>query len=101
MRLSSIQKNVLFVLFAIEQRNGKGTYVKCAALNSILNNSRTNPIIPNNFRVSCHTLVENGLLISNREGNLELLFALSDDGRLIANKIHIEREIDFRNERVA
>lgn len=98
MRLSSIQKTVLFVLFAIEQRMGQQTYVESPALNSMINNNRDHAVLPNNFRVSCHKLKNNGLLVSERAENLVIKFALSDAGRLIAKKLCIEKEIEWQKE---
>lgn len=98
MRLSSIQKTVLFVLFAIEQRMGQQTYVESPALNSMINNNRDHAVLPNNFRVSCHKLKNNGLLLSERAENLVIKFALSDAGRLIAKKLCIEKEIEWQKE---
>lgn len=95
MRLSSIQKTVLFVLLAIEDRMGRPTYVESPALNSMINNDRDHAVLPNNFRVSCHTLKNNGLLVSERAENLVIKFALSDTGRLIAKKLYIEKEIEW------
>lgn len=95
MRLSSIQKTVLFVLFAIEQRRGQQTYVESPALNSMINNNRDHAVLPNNFRVSCHKLKNNGLLVSERAENLVIKFALSDAGRLIARKLYLEKEIEW------
>lgn len=98
MRLSSIQKTVLFVLLAIEQRMGQQTYVESPALNSMINNNRDHAVLPNNFRVSCHKLKNNGLLVSERAENLVIKFALSDTGRLIARKLYLEKEIEWQKE---
>lgn len=95
MRLSSIQKTVLFVLLAIENRTGRRIYVEAADLNGMINKNRDHAVLPNNFRVSCHTLKNNGLLISERAEDLAIKFALTDMGRLMARKISIEQEIEW------
>ena len=95
MRLSSIQKTVLFVLLAIEKRTGKQTYVESVELNSMINKNRDHAVLPNNFRVSCHTLKDNGLLLSERTEELAIRFALTELGRLMARKISIELEIEW------
>ncbi len=95
MRLSSIQKTVLFVLLAIENRMGEQTYVESAELNGIINKNRDHAVLPNNFRVSCHTLKNNGLLCFERADDLAIKFALTELGRLVAKKISIELEIEW------
>ena len=61
MRVSAIQKDLLFVLFAIEARGAAGP-VPGVRLLKMINASRSAEVFPANFRASCHTLVDHGLL---------------------------------------
>lgn len=89
MRLSSTQKDVLFILYAIEA-GGKAEPVQCKIL-EMINSARQSGIHGTNFRTSCHTLVENGLLNKYRNASLKLAFRLTDDGRERAGEIYRKR----------
>lgn len=79
MRLSAIQKDVLFVLFAIRTK-GKAGPVPSMTLLGMINRGRSAEVFPSNFRTSCHTLVDNGLLGKYRDEQLNLGFALTAAG---------------------
>ncbi len=67
MRLSSTQKDVLFILYAIEA-GGKPSLYRVKIL-EMINSARQSGIHGTNFRTSCHTLVENGLLNKYRNAS--------------------------------
>lgn len=56
MRLSSTQKDILFILYAIEV-GGKVEPVPGMKMLSMINSARQSCIHGTNFRTSCHTLV--------------------------------------------
>ncbi|HDT5863465.1 TPA: chromosome segregation protein ParM [Aeromonas hydrophila subsp. hydrophila] len=91
MRLSKTQKDVLFVLLGIEQRGRRGP-VPNVDLFELLNKHRDRELFDNNFRISCHTLVKNGLLLKYRDPvSLKLAFLLTESGRDIAEGIFQQR----------
>ncbi|EBD8899352.1 chromosome segregation protein ParM [Salmonella enterica] len=90
MRLSSTQKDVLFILYAIEA-GGKAEPVPGVKILDMINSARQSGIHGTNFRTSCHTLVENGLLNKYRNASLKLAFRLTDDGRERAGEIYRKR----------
>lgn len=92
MRLSTIQKDVLFILFAIEQR-GSNAPVPGMNILKMLNGSRSSDIFDSNFRASCHKLNENNLIDKYRSGSLKLAWALSENGREKASDIFDERQL--------
>ncbi|MEW5137376.1 hypothetical protein AB1Y39_09335 [Escherichia coli] len=57
----------------------------------MINSARQSGIHGTNFRTSCHTLVENGLLNKYRNASLKLAFRLTDDGRERAGEIYRKR----------
>lgn len=91
MRLSAIQRDILFVLSSLE---GKGHVdpVPAIRLLGMLNSVRSVSLYPNNFRTSCHTMVKNGLLQKYRNPSLQLAFALSTPGREIGRAIREKRD---------
>lgn len=89
-RLSSTQKDVLFILYAIEA-GGKAQPVPGVKILEMINSSRHSGIHGTNFRTSCHTLVENGLLSKYRNTSLKLAFKLTEDGRERAGEIYRKR----------
>jgi DNA-binding MarR family transcriptional regulator len=92
MRLSSIQKDTLFVLLAIRD-NGVTKPIPCTNLLSLLNQSRQKQVAASNFRTSCNTLVDNGLLHKYRNPkNLTQAYSLTDAGIELARKIAKERQ---------
>lgn len=89
-RLSSVQRETLFVLQLLRQR-GKVGPIPCVDILAIINKRRDNKIAPTNFRASCHTLVECQLLRKYRSDSLQLAFALSDDGKALAELVYEDR----------
>ena len=90
-RLSSIQKDVLFLLFALEQKGNKEP-VEGSVLLKMINGSRSADVFCSNFRASCHKLNEHELIEKYRsQRTLKLAWCLSDAGRHQANKIYINR----------
>ncbi|WP_283631236.1 chromosome segregation protein ParM [Shewanella baltica] len=90
MRLSSTQKDVLFILYAIEA-GGKAEPVPGIKILEMINSARQSGIYGTNFRISCHTLVENGLLKKYRDTSLKLAFKLTEYGRKRAEEIYLKR----------
>lgn len=90
MRLSAIQKDVLFVLFAIRSK-GKAGPVPGMTLLGMINRGRAPEVFASNFRASCHTLVDNGLLHKYRDEQLNLGFSLTEEGAERGAKIYQDR----------
>ena len=87
MRLSGIQRDILFLLFAIEQKGHKEP-VPSMTVFSMINSSRTSKIFDTNFRASCHKLNEHSLIEKYRSpSNFKLSWGLSEIGRLKANEV--------------
>lgn len=86
MRLSSIQNDVLFILYAIEKKGNKEPMPGMVIFNMI-NNSRPSEIFDTNFRSSCHTLNENMMIDKYRTPSLTLAWALTELGRQKAGEI--------------
>lgn len=61
MRISKIQKQVLFYLFVIEQRQGNKPVLSVDLLR-LVNRSSNTEIASSNFRASCHTLKDHKLI---------------------------------------
>lgn len=81
MRLSSIQKDILIVLYGIALKRGKPEPVPVMELLKIINAHRDRQIADTNFRTSCHTLVKHGLLQKHRDlQSLQLYFTLTKKG---------------------
>jgi len=89
-RLSKIQKDILFVLFALEQK-GKQEPVTGMNLLSIINKGSSSELYDTNFRTSCHTLNSNKLVNKYRTSSLKLAWTLTEAGRAIACIIFNER----------
>lgn len=91
MRLSRVQKDVLFVLYGLAERNLIGPF-PAMRLFSILNKGRLQPVADTNFRRSCHTLNRHGLLSKYRvQQSLTLAFGLTEEGFEIARDIYQKR----------
>lgn len=90
MRLSATQKDVLFILYAIEA-GGKADPVPGVKILEMINSARQSGIYSTNFRTSCHKLVENGLLTKYRNVSLKLAFKLTDNGRERAGEVFRKR----------
>lgn len=92
MRLSAIQKDVLFVLSALEAR-GITAPVPATRLLEMINAARSAQVYPTNFRTSCHTLVKHGLLKKYRNQSLQLAFALTETGLPLARRLSAVRAV--------
>lgn len=90
MRLSAIQKDVLFILYAIEQK-GNSLPVPSVIVLNMLNKSRTADVFDSNFRASCHKLNEHKMIDKYRSQSLKLAWGLSELGRNKAAEIYQTR----------
>jgi hypothetical protein len=87
MRISSIQQDILFILYAIE-KNGHKEPVPGMNILSMINRSRSCLIADTNFRASCHTLNSNDMVEKFRcPTSLKLSWSLSETGRYKASEI--------------
>lgn len=96
MRLSATQKDVLFVLYGMQLRE-MDRIVQGMQLLALLNNNRGSDIHASNFRTSCNTLVEHGLLRRYRNSALKLAFSLTETGAETGNKLYDERVAEFQD----
>lgn len=87
MRLSSTQKDTLFILYAIEQKGNTNPMPNMTILNMI-NSSRSSEIFDTNFRASCHKLNDNNMIDKYRSSSLKLAWALTVTGRKKASEIY-------------
>lgn len=90
MRLSAVQKAVLFVLYSISLKLGTEP-VPCKRLLKMVNGVRRYSVDAKNFRISCHTMTKNGLLSQVRDDSQNLLFKLTEDGLSVGEKVFHER----------
>lgn len=90
MRLSSVQKDVLFVLLATRKK-GRNAPVPAVDLLDIVNRGRSTEVFQSNFLTSCHTQVKNGYLHQYRNRSMKLAFSLTELGVVEAEKIYQER----------
>ena len=90
MRLSSTQKDTLFILYAIEQKGNTNPMPSMTILNMI-NSSRSSEIFDTNFRASCHILNDNNMIDKYRSSSLKLAWALTATGREKASEIFKEK----------
>lgn len=90
MRISRNQRDVLFLLYAIEQKKGHQHFVTATALFSMISRNRSATLYPNHLRTSCHTLHKNGFVEQYRDEKLKLSYALTEQGRLAASMIYNE-----------
>ena len=79
MRISKTQKDVLLVLYHILSK-GVLRPIPSADLLAMINSSRDKALAASNFRVSCHTLADNGLIQSTRGSGLQLQWQLTQEG---------------------
>lgn len=94
MRLSSIQKDILFILFAVEQK-GKLDPIPGVTVMKMVNSSRSCEVFDSNFRVSCHKLNEHGLIERYRSArSLRLAWGLSEVGRQKAKEVYTHRLVN-------
>jgi hypothetical protein len=96
MRLSLIQKDILFLLYHI-QHSGRGHPVYGMHLLAMINEGRDVNIEDRNFRVSCHTLESNGLIAMYRNPSLKLFWRLTPIGEEKAKPIHQQRTAEVIN----
>ncbi|QHM74058.1 chromosome segregation protein ParM [Mixta intestinalis] len=97
MRLSGIQKDILFVLYGFSEHQAGP--VPAIWLLDILNKNRQQVVADTNFRRSCHTLVKHGLLCKFRnQKSLHLAFSLTPLGLITAGKIYKERMSTIQEE---
>lgn len=99
MRLSAVQKDILYVLYGLEMRQGKVAPLPLISLLRIVNSVRLQLLADTNFRRSCHTLNQHGLLEKYRDRqSLQLAFALSATGREKAREIYQTRINDMEEQ---
>ncbi|HHO0939040.1 TPA: chromosome segregation protein ParM [Aeromonas hydrophila] len=89
-RLSGIQRLTLRLLLAIEQRRTEP--VPVIDLFGMVEKNRTSSTYQSNYRKSCHTLAERGLLALHRTPAFRPAFLLTDAGRLVAIDIEAEAQ---------
>ena len=92
MRLSAIQKDLLFVLVALEGK-GMSNPVPAMRLCEMINAVRVSPVMPGNFRASCHTLVRHGMLLKYSSPSLHLGFVLTESGRITGSELLRQRSV--------
>ena len=81
-RISGVQKDILFILYAYAERQSVSGPLSGMKLLSIINQGRLNSVADTNFRRSCHTLAQHGLLNKYRDRqSLMLAFDLTAAGR--------------------
>ncbi|STJ26726.1 putative plasmid-like protein [Citrobacter braakii] len=91
-RLSGVQKDILFVLFGLTERKSIDGPLPAMKLLDLLNRGRLNQVADTNFRRSCHTLAQHGLLNKYRDRqSLKLAFGLTSTGNEIAQGIYQKR----------
>lgn len=90
MRISAIQKDILFVLYALKVR-GNTEPVASTRLLSLINGQRGQDIHSSNFRASCHTMAVHKLVILSYSKSLKLLVRLSVDGHIAGSEIYEAR----------
>lgn len=92
LRLSSVQQDVLFVLFALEGKGNKAPVLSMKLL-EIINASRSPQLYGTNFRASCHKLFEHQFLDKYRcPDSLNLSWSLTHSGRAEAQKAYEKRQ---------
>lgn len=89
-RLSGIQRMTLRLLLAVEQRNVEP--VPATKLFDMVECHRTSSTYKSNYRKSCHTLVDHGLIERHRSRSLQLAFRLTDAGRVVAIEVEVEAQ---------
>lgn len=89
MRISKIQKQVLFYLFVLEQKQGNKPVLNVDLL-KLVNRSSNSEIAASNFRASCHTLKDHKLVNAVYNQSLKLKYQLTEKGREKAQAIYKE-----------
>ena len=96
-RLSGVQKDILFVLYGLTERKNINGPLPAMTLLQLLNRGRLNQVADTNFRRSCHTLAQHGLLSKYRDRqSLKLAFSLTTTGGEIAQGIYQKRIEEMR-----
>ncbi|NTZ48353.1 chromosome segregation protein ParM [Lelliottia aquatilis] len=91
-RLSGVQKDILFVLYGLTERKNVTGPLPAMQLLELINRGRLNQVADTNFRRSCHTLSQHGLLSKFRDRqSLKLAFGLTSTGSEIAQGIYQKR----------
>lgn len=91
-RLSGVQKDILFVLYGLTERKNVDGPLPAMTILELLNRGRLNQVADTNFRRSCHTLAQHGLLNKYRDRqSLKLAFGLTATGSEIAQGIYQKR----------
>ncbi|WP_261423541.1 chromosome segregation protein ParM [Serratia quinivorans] len=91
-RLSGVQKDILFVLYGLTERKNIAGPLPAMRLLEILNRGRLNQVADTNFRRSCHTLAQHGLLNKYRDRqSLKLAFGLTSAGNEKAQDVYQNR----------
>ena len=91
MRLSAVQKDILFILYAVEQK-GNTHPVPGMNILEMVNKSRSSNVADTNFRTSCHTLNEHQMIVKFRsQSSLKLAWTLSAGGREKAKELYDRR----------
>lgn len=94
MRISALQSDVLFVLYALE-KSGVTEPIDNMKLLGIVNKSRSYQVADTNFRTSCHKLAEHGMLRAFRcNQSMALSWSLSDEGRAKAKEVTNKRAVN-------
>lgn len=89
-RYSSLQKDILFLLFHYSIRTQNP--LPFTALTRMLNKGRNQDIYITNLRTSCRVLIERGLLLKFREANtIKVAYSLSQEGFAVAQDISQSR----------
>ena len=91
-RLSGVQKDILFVLYGLTERKNINGPLPAMTLLELINRGRLNQVADTNFRRSCHTLAQHGLLNKYRDRqSLKLAFGLTVTGSEIARGLYQKR----------
>ena len=93
-RLSSIQSDVLFVLYGIEQRVNI-SQIHATRIRALLNNNRRSDVHASNFRCSCRTLSSRELLTLVHDEKFRLLLSLTEKGRAMAATLYADRSANI------
>ncbi|MGY3887180.1 chromosome segregation protein ParM [Aeromonas aquatica] len=90
MRISKTQADVLFLLYAFEQKGVQGPIPRADML-KMINKQRDSDVARSNFRVGCEIMAANGLITHYRDRSQKLACKLTDFGRERAGVIYGER----------
>jgi len=90
-RFSEIQKNTLFLLYALELKGMTGPVPGARLLKMINDNTQGFTTHRNNYNLSCRKLVMSGHLKKFRNQSLQLAFSLTDAGREKATEIYLHK----------